>query len=137
MQLDAKSEKKLTEVHPLLVRVIRRMAAEWDGSTGLSFIVTCGARSLAEQKRMVAAGASTTLRSRHIPSGSPPFAHAVDLAVKLRGVLKWDWPLYAELARRVKAAAARERVPIEWGGDWKSFKDGPHFQLPWKQFPGK
>ncbi|HIA7282950.1 TPA: M15 family metallopeptidase, partial [Escherichia coli] len=20
-------------------------------------------------------------------------------------------------------------TPIEWGGDWKTLKDGPHFQL--------
>ena len=27
-------------------------------------------------------------------------------------------------------------VPIEWGGDWRTFKDGPHFQLPWGKYPG-
>ncbi|WP_049613866.1 M15 family metallopeptidase, partial [Yersinia pekkanenii] len=26
-------------------------------------------------------------------------------------------------------------VPIEWGGDWKTLKDGPHFQLPHKEYP--
>lgn len=136
MILDQKSQQRLTEVHPLLARVIQRTAREWDDSTGLSFIVICGARTLAEQKKLLAAKATTTLRSRHIPSGKPPYSHAVDLAVKLNGKLRWDWPLYAELAKRVKAAAAREQVPIEWGGDWKTFKDGPHFQLPWKKFPG-
>lgn len=136
MILDQKSLQRLRDVHPLLALVIQRTARDWDASTGLSFIVTCGARTLAEQKRLLAAKATTTLRSRHIPSGNPPYSHAVDLAVKLNGTLKWDWPLYAELAKRVKNAAARERVNIEWGGDWKSFKDGPHFQLPWKKFPG-
>jgi len=27
------------------------------------------------------------------------------------------------------------RIPIEWGGDWKSFPDGPHYQLPRKEYP--
>jgi len=27
------------------------------------------------------------------------------------------------------------KVPIEWGGDWKTFKDGPHFQLPHAKYP--
>jgi peptidoglycan L-alanyl-D-glutamate endopeptidase CwlK len=35
----------------------------------------------------------------------------------------------------MKAAAKAEKVPLEWGGDWK-FKDGPHFQLPWATHPG-
>jgi len=33
------------------------------------------------------------------------------------------------------AAPRRLRVPIEWGGDWRSFKDGPHWQLPWAEYP--
>ncbi|MFN9977709.1 MAG: M15 family metallopeptidase [Phycisphaerae bacterium] len=24
---------------------------------------------------------------------------------------------------------------MEWGGDWRSFFDGPHFQLPWAGYP--
>ena len=36
----------------------------------------------------------------------------------------------------MKAAAKKEGVLLEWGGDWKTFKDGPHFQLPWVQYPG-
>lgn len=44
-------------------------------------------------------------------------------------------PLYAKLAKAMKQAAKELGVPLEWGSDWKSFKDGPHFQLPWKQYP--
>ena len=28
----------------------------------------------------------------------------------------------------------QQGLPIEWGGDWVSFKDGPHFQLPAKVY---
>jgi peptidoglycan L-alanyl-D-glutamate endopeptidase CwlK len=35
----------------------------------------------------------------------------------------------------VKAAAVREGVPIVWGGDWKSLRDGPHFELERKAYP--
>ncbi|EHW5162789.1 TPA: M15 family metallopeptidase, partial [Escherichia coli] len=24
---------------------------------------------------------------------------------------------------------------VEWGGDWKTLKDGPHFQLPHGAYP--
>ena len=35
----------------------------------------------------------------------------------------------------MKQAAKDVNVPIEWGGNWTKFKDGPHFQLPWEQYP--
>lgn len=134
MNLTSTSVKRLAGVHPDLVRVVKRCAADWkDDSFG--FIVTCGTRSLSEQKRMVAKGASKTLRSRHIPAPNG-YGHAVDLAATIDGKIKWDWPLYHKIAAAMKAAANAEKVTIEWGGDWKSFKDGPHFQLPWRTYPG-
>jgi peptidoglycan L-alanyl-D-glutamate endopeptidase CwlK len=129
MKLSTSSIAKLRGVHPDLVRVVQRCAADWkDAETG--FIVTCGVRTLAEQKVLVAKGASKTLRSRHLTG------HAVDLAVTIGGKVRWDWPLYDRLAKAMKAAAKAEKVTVEWGGDWKTFKDGPHYQLPWKQYPG-
>jgi peptidoglycan L-alanyl-D-glutamate endopeptidase CwlK len=35
----------------------------------------------------------------------------------------------------MKTAAAELGVAIVWGGDWKSFKDGPHFELDKKVYP--
>ena len=134
MKLSIESESLLKPVHPDLARVIRRAAKDWkDADTG--FVITCGGRSVAAQKIMVAKGASTTMHSRHViaPDG---YAYAVDLACTIHGAVKWDWPLYAKLAVAVKAAAKAEKVPVEWGGDWTKFKDGPHFQLPWASYPG-
>jgi peptidoglycan L-alanyl-D-glutamate endopeptidase CwlK len=49
----------------------------------------------------------------------------------VRGAIPWnDWQTFADLAGVVKACDAELAVPVEWGGDWKSFKDGPHFQIP-------
>lgn len=128
MILSTTSHQRLRGVHPDLVRVVRRCAADWaDPETG--FIVTQGLRTLEEQKLLKAKGASRTLRSRHLTG------HAIDLAVSVRGQIRWDWPLYAKLAKAMKAAAKAEKVPLDWGGDWASFKDGPHFQLPWAKYP--
>ena len=110
------------------------MAADWkDPETG--WIITCGPRTIEEQRLLVAKGASRTMRSRHIPAANG-FSHAVDFACTIKGVLKWEWPLYDRLAKAVKAAAKAEKVSIEWGGDWVKFRDGPHFQLPWATYPG-
>ena len=130
MILNAASESRLRGVHPDLVRVVRRCAADWkDAETG--FIVTCGLRTIEEQRLLYQKGATRTMRSRHLTG------HAVDLAVTVQGQVRWDWPLYDKLAKAMKAAAKAEKVPLEWGGDWATFKDGPHYQLPVSKYPAK
>lgn len=123
--LTVRDLKRLEGVHPDLVRVVRRAAQMSD----LPFTVLEGLRTQARQKELVAKGASKTMRSRHLTG------HAVDIAPLLGGKVSWDWPLYHRLAPIVKRAAAAENVPIEWGGDWRTFKDGPHWQLPWAKYP--
>jgi peptidoglycan L-alanyl-D-glutamate endopeptidase CwlK len=112
-------------LHPDLKKVMNQAIL----ATDLDFTVLEGLRSLERQKQMVESGASTTLNSRHLDG------HAVDIAPFVGGEVRWDWPLYYKLAVIVKAAAKEVGVPIEWGGDWKTFKDGPHWQLPWAKYP--
>jgi peptidoglycan L-alanyl-D-glutamate endopeptidase CwlK len=116
---------RLSKVHPDLQRVILRA----DKNSPLPFIITEGIRTMERQKLLVEKGASRTMKSRHLTG------HAVDLAALVGDEVRWDWPLYKTLADTVKAAAVTEGVPIEWGGDWRTFKDGPHFQLPWRDYP--
>jgi peptidoglycan L-alanyl-D-glutamate endopeptidase CwlK len=123
--LSKKSRDRLAGVHPDLVKVVER-AIE---ITEVDFAVLEGVRSKTRQEQLVKAGASQTMRSRHLTG------HAVDLGAYVAGSVRWDWPLYHKLAVAVKQAAAELQVPIEWGGDWTTFKDGPHWQLPWKEYP--
>jgi peptidoglycan L-alanyl-D-glutamate endopeptidase CwlK len=95
-------------------------------TTDIDFTVLEGLRSLERQKKLVASGASKTMRSRHLTG------HAVDIAPLVDGKVSWDWPIYHRLAPTIKKAAQDVGVKIEWGGDWRSFKDGPHWQLPWR-----
>lgn len=123
--LGAASIARLKGVHPDLVRVVKRAITVTDAD----FTVLEGLRTAARQKQLVSAGASKTMKSRHLTG------HAVDLGAIVAGKVRWDWPLYHKIAAAMKEAAKLERVSIEWGGDWKSFKDGPHFQLPWSKYP--
>jgi peptidoglycan L-alanyl-D-glutamate endopeptidase CwlK len=135
MKLDARSISRLEGIHPDLVKVVERAA----DLTDTPFIVTEGLRSIERQRKLVNAGASQTMRSRHLTG------HAVDLAafVDLDGTgdytsgdnIRWDWPLYDRIAIAMKGAAFKLNIPIEWGGSWTSLKDGPHFQLPFSSYP--
>ena len=123
--LGQRSLSRLEGVHPDLVRVVKKAAA----LSSLDFTVLEGLRTEARQKQLMDLGATKTMNSRHLTG------HAVDLAPMVGGTVRWDWPLYHQLAVIVKEAAKAENVPIQWGGDWRTFKDGPHWELPWKAYP--
>ena len=124
-KLGMRSLFRLRGVHPDLVNVVQR-AIEL---TTVDFTVLEGLRTQDRQHELVAQGASKTMRSRHLTG------HAVDLGAMIYGTVRWDWPLYYKIAEAMKTAALELKIPIEWGGDWESFKDGPHYQLPWKEYP--
>ena len=124
--LNNASLAKLEEgVHPHLCKVVE-LAFELSPN---AFIITEGLRTKKRQAQLLASGASTTMNSRHLTG------HAVDVAVLVGGKIRWDWPLYDQLSEHFKEAARRLSIPIEWGGDWPRLRDGPHYQLPWKQYP--
>lgn len=129
--LTDRDRERLKGVHPDLARIIELTAAT--GSR--PFAVVEGCRTRERQAQLFARGASKTMNSRHIPAQNG-LGHAVDIAPLDDGQISWSWPDYYPLAKEVKATAAACKIPIEWGGDWKSFKDGPHWQLPWKDYPG-
>ncbi|MBK9576486.1 MAG: M15 family metallopeptidase [Fibrobacterota bacterium] len=150
--LGATSKKELEGVHADLVKVVLR-AIEL---TAQDFSVHDGIRTLEEQKKLVAAGASKTMESRHITG------HAVDLVPFINGKLRWEWePIYV-IADAVRMAARELQIPIRWGGAWdvdftnstdstehlvaaytqaciqqgkRAFTDGPHFELPKAKYP--
>ena len=125
-QLSQRSLARLIGVHPDLVAVVTLAIQR----TAVDFTVVEGLRTLARQREYVSKGASQTMASYHLPQADG-FSHAVDLAPLVDKVIPWnDWRAFTDLAAVVKACAAELAVPVEWGGDWKSFKDGPHFQIP-------
>lgn len=119
MLLNPRSEKNLTGVHDKLVSVVRRAA----DVTDIDFVVIEGLRTVERQKELVAKGASKTMNSKHITG------HAVDIAPVIGGEIRWDWPLYHKLAVIVKQAAKDMGVTVTWGGDWRNFADGPHWEI--------
>ena len=123
--LSKKSLNNLIGVHPDLVEIVKR-AIE---ITEVDFVVTEGLRTLDKQKLLLKAGATTTLNSRHLTG------HAVDLAALVGNEIRWDWPLYHKIAYAMKQAAKDLNTPLEWGGSWVTFPDGPHFQLPFSVYP--
>lgn len=131
--LGSKSREKLRGVHPDLVSVVERAIT----LTEVDFTVLEGMRTLERQRTLVSKGKSKTLNSRHLTG------HAVDLApyptngdFDEDGILNIeDWDAYYPIADAMKQAASDLGISIVWGGDWKSFPDGPHYELDRRVYP--
>ena len=123
-----KSLEKLNTCHPDIIKVMNEAIKHTD------FTVLYGTRTVAEQQALYAQGRTkpgpivtnkdgVNKKSKHnyLPS------LAVDIA---------PWPIdwndidrFKELAVVVKKAADTVGVAIQWGGDWKTFKDWPHWEI--------
>ena len=128
-----RSLKNLTGVHPDLRAVMDRALQE----SPIDFVITEGLRTLARQRELLRIGATKTLNSRHLTG------HAVDLYawvdLDIDGTVEFvemsNPRLLKQIADAIKAAAKAEDVPIVWGGDWRTFKDMPHFELDRRAYP--
>ena len=146
-KLSQRSLDKLEGVHPDMVRCVLS-AIEW---TKVDFGVICGMRSEAEQRELVAKGASQTMASKHLEG------LAVDLMAYCGSRASWELNLYDDIADAMAQAAKTHNVPIKWGAAWsigniaqwnssmegamnsyidlrrsqgrRPFIDGPHFEL--------
>lgn len=128
--LGVRSKSRLKGVHPDLVKVVERAIQ----ITTVDFTVLEGVRDPQRQRTLVESGTSQTMNSRHIP-GADGFAKAVDLGAWVDDQVDWSWPLYHKIADAMLEAARELNVKIVWGGSWKTFRDGPHFELDRKAYP--
>lgn len=132
-KLGKRSEARLSGVHQDLQSVVREAIK----ITEQDFSVVEGLRSVERQRELFNKGKSKTMNSRHLTG------HAVDLIpypfhgdVDQDGIPNIeDWDQYYPIADAMMAAAKEFGVDLEWGGNWKGFPDGPHFQLSWKVYP--
>ena len=123
----------LEECHPYIQEIFYACARSPDCPP---FKIIDGARTVAQQRENVRRGASKTMRSRHIPAKNG-YSHAIDVVPLVNGKITWDWQYYHILAPHVKRIASQLGIlGLEWGGDWKSFKDGTHWQLSWTRYSG-
>ena len=132
-RLSRTSLSRLEGVHADLIRVVQHAIT----ITDIDFMVLEGLRTVERQRQLVRQGASKTMNSKHLTG------HAVDLVPFLdvdgdgKSEVSWHWPHYHRLAPVIKAAAKECGVTLSWGGDWRSFKDGPHWELDPKRYPFK
>lgn len=115
-----RSLDRLRSCHPDLQAVFLEVIKEVDVT------ILCGFRNQADQDEAFAQGMSKLRwpESRH---NSKP-SQAVDVAP---WPINWDdHQSFRKLAVVVERVAARLGIQLVWGGDWRSFPDLPHWELP-------
>lgn len=122
------SRKNLAEAHPLLQQLFREVIKDIDCK------VLDGQRGEQEQEAAFRRGNSRA----HFGQSPHNYIPAVSLDV-VPWPLDWnDIASFKALGKVVKAKAKALGIPISWGGDWKSLKDYPHYELtPWRDYAKK
>lgn len=132
-----RSLKSLKGIHPDLNKVLTKSIE----TSPVDFTITDGLRTTAQQKALYAKGRTTSgsivtnadgvkNKSNH-QAKSDGYGYAVDLYPYYNGSVQVndDKTLINKIAPHIKKVAKELGIKIEWGGDWKSFKDYPHFEL--------
>lgn len=136
-RLSQRSLNNLEGVHPDLVKVM----TEAIKNSPVDFTITDGKRTVAQQQALYAKGRTTSgskvtnadgikVKSNH-QAKSDGYGYAVDLYAYYGGKVQVndDKTIINQIAPHIKKVAKDMNINIEWGGDWKSFKDYPHFEL--------
>lgn len=136
-KLNQKSIEKLNQVEPKL----KLLTEEVIKATPYNFIITKGLRDLKTQQEYFKKGTSRcdgiNNKSKH-QANSNGLSEAIDImCYNENGKATWEKKYYIEMAKVFKETAielnksrkAEDKINIRWGGDFKGFFDGPHFEL--------
>ena len=107
-KLSSRSEGRLEGINPQLIEVVKTAIT----LTKVDFGVTCGMRTVEEQEKLVASGASQTMKSKHLEG------RAVDLVAYIGPNVTWSLNKYDEIADAMAAAAKQKGVALKWGAAW-------------------
>lgn len=121
------SESRIAKLEPQIQLLARRLLED-ARAAGIELVVTQGLRTMEEQAALYAQGrtAPGNIVTKAKPGTSwHNFGLAFDVAIVVNG--QPTWPNDEALWSRVGDLG--KRLGLEWGGDFASFKDLPHFQF--------
>lgn len=109
-------------IHPDLIKFFNSFSAEIKNKFGKDFRIFEGHRTLERQKVLFSQGYSKTLKSRHLSNPS----EAIDI---LEYPWTWSGLIISKEYFDFTNNFLKNYNNIEWGGNWITFKDYPHFQI--------
>jgi peptidoglycan L-alanyl-D-glutamate endopeptidase CwlK len=95
----------------------------------IDFDVSCGHRSIEEQKKLFDNNRSLLDGTNHKSKHNYFPAKAVDIYAYKGKYADYSKEKMYYLSQIIKESAKDLGVKIRWGGDWKDFVDMPHYEL--------
>jgi peptidoglycan L-alanyl-D-glutamate endopeptidase CwlK len=135
--MDTITQKRINKLHPIVRDEVKNIIAECDAAlTGKAKIrITQGLRTFDEQAQLYAIGrtkAGKKVTNAKAGQSIHNYGLAVDMCLIIDGktaswdtAKDWDNDKIADWYECVKIFA---KHGWEWGGNWKTFKDLPHFE---------
>ncbi|MES2936543.1 MAG: M15 family metallopeptidase [Pseudomonadota bacterium] len=124
-KVDERSERNIATLLPE-VRPLARALVQKAAQNGIQIKVISGTRTFAEQDALFAQGRTAPgpiVTKARGGESNHNFGIAFDVGV-FEGTKYLD-----ESPRYMAVGALGTELGLEWGGNWESFKDQPHFQL--------
>ncbi|HEY0062081.1 MAG TPA: M15 family metallopeptidase [Telluria sp.] len=125
LPVDARSEKCIATLHPS-VQPYARALLERAKLVGVTIKIISGTRSFEEQDALFAQGRTrpgAIVTNARGGQSNHNFGIAFDIGIFESGQYQGESPKY-----KVVGALGVE-LGLEWGGNWKTIHDEPHFQL--------
>lgn len=130
---DPRSERLLAGLHLKAQEAARRLLALAVGA-GFRIRLVSGTRSYAEQERLHAQGrygnAGPRVTNARGGQSNHNFGIAWDIGLFDEAGQYLNGDTAAELAEYRRLGEMARPLGLEWGGDWTSIPDVPHYQLP-------
>jgi peptidoglycan L-alanyl-D-glutamate endopeptidase CwlK len=116
--------RRLEDLHPVVADKARALLALAAGE-GIDLLVTSTLRTFAEQAVIYAQGRSQP--GKRVTNARPGqswhnFGLAFDVVPLVAGKPVWNAPCWDRIG------ALGRSLDLTWGGDFRSFKDRPHFE---------
>lgn len=113
-----KNSKNISDLHPYVTGLCNKLI-ELCKREGINIIVTSTLRDTEYQRHLYENVPGSTNTPLVGPHG---FGLAFDVALIINGKADWKSSLWNKIGQLGKS------LGLEWGGDWKSIIDKPHFQ---------
>ncbi|WP_231101100.1 M15 family metallopeptidase [Streptobacillus moniliformis] len=133
------SYNKMENIHPKLVRLMEKVIA----NSPYDFKITQGVRTAEYQNKLYQQGRTIKgnivtncdgyIKKSNHQIKSSGYGHAIDICLYIPNETNieklYDVSKLTAIANVFKKFAIDRGLNVSWGGDWKSFKDYPHFEL--------
>ncbi|OMC99922.1 M15 family metallopeptidase [Paenibacillus sp. FSL R5-0636] len=135
-QVKSKSSARLIGLHPVVLAAAT-ILIERCYSRGVPILITQGLRTIAEQDALYAQGRTkpgSIVTNAKGGYSYHNFGLAVDFALLLPNGSSVSWDMNRDYNENnikdwIEVVEEAKKLGFDWGGDWTSFKDYPHFQM--------